>query len=41
VHGRILGKIGLKVKFTFSNNFAIMQSMKSMNEKIAVEKNIP
>jgi hypothetical protein len=41
VHGRILGKIALNVKFTFLKNFAMMQAMKSTNKKTVVKKNFP
>jgi len=37
----ILGKIELKVKFTFSLNFVMIQRMKFMNEKMVAEKIIP
>jgi len=37
----ILGKIAGKVKFTFYQNFVMMQAMKITSEKIAIKKNIP
>jgi len=33
VHGWILGKIGLNVKFTFRENFVMIQFMIFANEK--------
>jgi len=37
----ILGKIAVKVKFTFSLNFVMIQLMKFKNEKPVAEKIIP
>jgi hypothetical protein len=41
VHGRILGDIDDKVKFTFSENFVMIEPMKLVPKKNAQKKPLP